>query len=127
MSWNVTWKSNWDTRGTFYRVREDGFTGKSLIFTTMLNWKNGSQPNIVNLGIGFGPEQNQKDNAMDDFSVLMVVSEDDESADLAKYKICDVIDYRTRQIVGEIYINKETGKQEYVQFKNENEKNCNRS
>ena len=55
---------------------------------------------------------------MDDFSVLIFVPEDDESVDSTKYKICDVIDYRTRQIVGEIYIDKETGKQEYVQFRN---------
>jgi hypothetical protein len=72
--------------------------------------------------MGFGPDQNKEDNAMDDFSVLIFVPEDDESVDLTKYKICDVIDYRTRQIVGEIYLNKETGKQKYVQFQNEKNK-----
>ena len=72
----------------------------------------------MNLDTNFGPDQNKEDNAMDDFSVLIFVPEDDESVNLTKHKICDVIDYRTRQIVGEIYIDKETGKQEYVQFRN---------
>jgi len=88
MSLNVTWKSNWDTRGTFYRLRVDGFTGKSLTFTTSFSWKSGSQPNTVNLDIGFGPDQNKEDNAMDDFSVLIFVPEDDESVDLTKYHYC---------------------------------------
>jgi hypothetical protein len=75
------------------------------------------------LDLGFGPDQYKEDKAMDDFSVLIFVPEDDESVDLTRFKICDVVDYRTRQIVGELYINKETGKQEYVQFRNGKEKN----
>ena len=55
MSWNVTWKSSWDTRGTFYRVREDGFTGKSCgRFMMMLNWKRIERKIAGSLGIGFG-------------------------------------------------------------------------
>jgi hypothetical protein len=77
------------------------------------------QPNTVSLNIGFGPDQNKEDNAMDDFSVLIFSPEDDRSENSTKYKICDVVDYRTRQIIGEIYFNKETGEQEYIQFRNE--------
>jgi hypothetical protein len=72
----------------------------------------------VNLDIGFGPDQNKEDNAMDDFSVLIFVPDTGEFLDFTKYDVHDVIDRRTNQIVGEIFINKETGKEELIQLKN---------
>ena len=55
---------------------------------------------------------------MNDFSVVMFVPDIGEFVDLTKYDVCDVIDRGARRIVGKVFINKETGKEEYVQFRN---------
>jgi len=55
---------------------------------------------------------------MDDFSVLIFVPDTGEFLDFTKYDVHDVIDRRTNQIVGKIFINKESGKEELIQLKN---------
>ena len=56
--------------------------------------------------------------AMNYFDVLMFVPETGEFLDISKYNVHDVIDRKKNLIVGKIFVNKETGKEDYIQMRN---------
>jgi hypothetical protein len=55
---------------------------------------------------------------MNDFQVLMFIPETGEFVDLTKYDVGNVIDREMNQIVGKIFTNNETGKEEFIQLRN---------
>jgi len=55
---------------------------------------------------------------MTDFQVLMFIPGTKEYVDLTKYDVRNLVDRRLNKIVGEIFVNKETGEEEFIQLRN---------
>lgn len=55
---------------------------------------------------------------MNDFQMLMFIAETGEFVDLRKYEIANLVCRRSKEVAGKVFVNKETGKEEFIQFRN---------